>query len=329
LGLHNAPILIPANTCYIVLWAVLQSGNLPVLADVDLDSASVTPDTLTATGITPAAIIPAHMYGLPAPMQALTAWARARGVWVIEDAALALGSVVAGRPAGAWGDVAVFSFGRGKGADMDNGGAALTHDSARADAIEAEIRVLPLWSEALARLNRQWLDIYWALHQHEDANPALPALYRPLFQMYGPMTQYRLRDAAWRDLPSALAAFDAETLHRKRLAQLYDDGLQNTPAQTFPRPNDTVLWRYPLRVPASQRDGLMQALWSAGITDVTRWYPSLQPMLRELAPDAPTTATPNADRLSAEIVNLPLSAETSEADAEQIMSLIQSYFAAL
>lgn len=326
LGLHDAPVLIPANTCYIVLWAVLQSGNLPVLADVDLTTACVTPETLTATHITPAAIIPAHMYGLPAPMAALCGWARERGAWLIEDAALALGTLADGRPAGSWGDVSVYSFGRGKGADMDNGGAALTNDAALADAIEGQLTALPLWSETLARLNRQWLDIYWALHQHEADNPALPTLYPLLLKMYGAITQYRLREAAWRDLSPALAAFDGEVAHRQRLAAVYDEGLRDTPALQFERPVDAVLWRYPLRVPDQQREGLLQTLWSAGVTDVTRWYPSLQPMLRALAPDAPTTPTPNADRLSAEIVNLPLSSETSEAEAQQIVSLIRRHF---
>lgn len=83
--------------------------------DVDDRTGSITPETLNAAlDDPPAVIIPCHLYGLPAPMKSLLAWARARDVKVIEDAALALGGMADGRPAGAWGDAAVYSFGAGK-----------------------------------------------------------------------------------------------------------------------------------------------------------------------------------------------------------------------
>src|SRR5579871_1060787 len=75
LDLHNQPILIPANTCYIVLWAILQSGNQPYLADIDPLTGNVTAQTLDQSGIRPAAIIPAHMYGIPVPMAEIVSWA--------------------------------------------------------------------------------------------------------------------------------------------------------------------------------------------------------------------------------------------------------------
>jgi len=325
----DAPVLIPANTCYIVLWAVLQSGALPVLVDIDSGTGSITPDTLSAAGVErPAAVIPAHMYGLPAPMRTITAWARERGAAVIEDTALALGTAADSQPVGSWGDVSVFSFGRGKLADMDNGGAALTDDPALAGAMDRLLRELPPWNESLARLNRQWLDIYWATHQHEADNPRLAALYTPLFDLYGPITRYRLPESAWRVFPAALATLDESAGHRAALARLYDDGLRDTLARTLARPDDALLWRYPLLAPAEQRDALLHRLWDAGALDVTRWYPSLQPMHAALAPDAPSNATPHADRLAAEIVNLPLSSETTLEEAQRFVDLIRHFFGA-
>lgn len=327
LGLRNAPVLIPGNTCYIVLWAVLHSGNIPILVDIDPQTGNITPDTLSAAGVAqPGAVIPAHMYGIPAPIQAITDWARMRGAAVIEDAALALGATANGQPAGAWGDVSIFSFGRGKPADMDNGGAALTDDPVLADAIDRLTHELPMWSQSLSRLNRQWLDIYWAMHQHEADNPGLAALYAPLFDLYGAITRYRLPESAWRAFPAALAALDESARHRAMLAAVYDAGLNDTPARTLSRADDASLWRYPLLVPADHRDALLHALWEAGALDVTRWYPSLQPMRAALTPNAPVTALPNADRMAAEIINLPLSAETPPEEARRIVRLIQHYF---
>jgi dTDP-4-amino-4,6-dideoxyglucose len=130
LGFRDRPVLIPANTCYIVLWAVLRAGNRPYLVDVDPHTGNVTPETLTACNADgPAAVIPCHLYGLPAPMTGILAWARERSVFVLEDAALALGATVEDRPAGAWGDASIFSFGLGKIVDAEVGGALLTDDS--------------------------------------------------------------------------------------------------------------------------------------------------------------------------------------------------------
>lgn len=324
LGLRDAPVLIPANTCYIVLWAVLDSGNRPVLVDIDPATGSMTPETLAQTGIAqPGAIVPAHMYGLPASLDALAAWAQSYGAAVIEDAALTLDL-----PPSRYADVTITSFGRGKPTDMDNGGAALTDDEHLATEITQALADLPLWNQALRRLNRQWLDLYWALHQHEADNPRLAALYPALFDIYEPILRYRLPEAAWRDFPAALAAHDAETDHRRTLARLYDERLRDLPVRTLPRAADAVLWRYPLRAPADRRDTLLQTLWEAGVLDATRWYPSLQPMQTALAPDAPRTTTPNADRFAAEIVNLPLSAETPLDEAERIAGVVRQLFEA-
>ena len=104
LDLHDRPVLIPANTCYIVLWAVLQSGNQPFLVDVNRLTANISLETLAQSGVElPAVLIPAHMYGLPAPMAAITEWAKTHSTFVIEDAALALGTMSDRRPAGVMG----------------------------------------------------------------------------------------------------------------------------------------------------------------------------------------------------------------------------------
>ncbi len=330
LDLRDRPVLIPANSCYVVLWAVLQSGNLPLLVDVDPLTASISTDTLDRVGVTaPGAVIPAHMYGLPAPMQSISAWAQDHGAYVIEDAALALGTLADGRPAGAWGDASILSFGAGKIADADGGGALLTDDPALAAEIERLLIKLPEWTDELARHNQQWLDIYWALHQYDAENTRLSEVYPTLFSIYGEITRCRLPESHWRALRPLLAALDDNLEHRRELARFYDAHLTAVPLRRFERPDSAVLWRYPLRVPAAQRDGLLRALWSAGVFEATRWYPSLQPMTRALAPQLAQPATPEADALAAEIVNLPLAPDTSREQAEQIVQIIIDCFDAL
>lgn len=327
LDLHERDVLLPANTCYIVLWAVLQSGNRPHPVDVEPLTGNLSAETLDRCGVErPALVIPAHMYGLPAPMASICTWAKKRGVFVLEDAALALGSTADGRPAGAWGDASVFSFGPGKIADAGLGGALLTDDERLTVEVERILGELPPYADRLAALNRQWLELYWPLHQFETETPRLASIYPTLFELYGDITRYRLPDSTARDLRRALGQLDAESAHRAALARLYDQQLKELPIQLFERPTDTNLWRYPLRITADRRDALLQALWDAQIFDATRWYPSLQPMLAALAPDRPSTPTPAADRIAAEIVNLPLSPETSRADVERIIEIVGAFF---
>jgi dTDP-4-amino-4,6-dideoxygalactose transaminase len=326
LDLHNRPVLIPANTCYIVLWAVLQSGNQPVLVDVDPATATLSTDTLDrCAALNPAAVIPAHMYGLPAPMASICAWAKARGALVIEDAALALGTLADGRLAGSWGDASILSFGDGKIADAGGGGALLTDDPALAAEAERLLVKLPEWTNTLARLNTQWLEIYWALHQYEAENPRLAELYPALFSIYGAITRCHLPGPRWRGLRAVLQALEGTLEHRRDLAHFYDAALADTPLRRFERPESAILWRYPARAPRQQRDGLLRALWSESL-DAARWYPSLQPMCQALAPDAAQGDTPEADALAAEIVNLPLSPDTTLETAQRVVAVIRDYF---
>jgi dTDP-4-amino-4,6-dideoxygalactose transaminase len=322
LDLHDCAVLLPANTCYIVLWVVLQSGNQPFLVDVDPLTANISTQTLDQCEVAkPAVLIPAHMYGLPAPMQSITNWAAERNVFVIEDAALALGTIADGKPAGSWGDVSIFSFGSGKIADAGNGGALLTNDANLAAEIERVIATLPLWTKSLEQLNRQWLEIYWATHQFEADNARLADLYPTLFNIYGEITRYHLSESWASGLRTELLNLDANIARRNDLTRLYDRTLSDIPAalvRLFESQSPTVLWRYPILVSKARRPTLLERLWREGIFAATRWYPSLQPMRNAFSPDLPRTATPAADQLSEEIINLPLDPD----QAAQIIPII-------
>ena len=230
LDLNDRAVLLPANTCYIVLWAVLLSGNRPVLVDVDPLTANISPHTLEQCGVeAPAVVIAAHMYGQPAPMEAITAWATARSIFVIEDAALALGSISDGRPAGAWGNISIFSFGSGKILDAGNGGALLTDDSVFASEIERIIVTLPLWTKRLEQLQHQWLEIYWAIHQFETQTPRLAKIYPTLFSIYSEITLYRLPASRGGDLRTQLQSWDANLAQRAEIASILRSSLFQFP----------------------------------------------------------------------------------------------------
>src|SRR5690606_7695461 len=91
--------------------AAVLVGGTPVLADVDRDSGNITAETISRV-LSPRtrALIVVHLGGWPADMAAIMDLARERGLVVIEDCAQAHGATIEGRPVGAFGDMAAFSF---------------------------------------------------------------------------------------------------------------------------------------------------------------------------------------------------------------------------
>jgi 8-amino-3,8-dideoxy-alpha-D-manno-octulosonate transaminase len=123
-------VIIPAFTFVATAEAVIQSGANLVIVDVD-DSLNIDPAAVAAA-ITPAtrAIIPVHMFGAAADMDAIARIAQRHGVKVIEDAAQAVGARWRGRYLGTLGDVGCFSFDAGKVMITGEGGMVVTNDHA-------------------------------------------------------------------------------------------------------------------------------------------------------------------------------------------------------
>jgi len=325
-GIEGKPVLMPANICYIVAWAVLQSGNLPYLVDIDPATGNISLETLSQVRVeSAAALIVCHMYGLGAPFAQIAEWARERGIFLIEDAALALGATVDGRPAGSWGDVSLFSFGAGKIVDAGNGGAFLCDDAALSRKIESELNALPLWNARIEQSWDQWSELYWLLHQYEDANPQLAATYPQLYNIFGDITRYQLPASHSDALAPSLATLESNLSHRCEMAGMYDEYFRFAQVRTLRRPQGHVLWRYPLLVARENRNALLDALWENNIL-ASRWYPSLSPMLAALNPSAVKQATPGADQLGAEIINLPVDHTADGESVKRIAEIVQAYF---
>ena len=90
---------------------VVMAGATPVFVDVDPATYNLDPAQVERA-ITPRtrAVVPVHLYGQPAAMDAICDLARAHRVAVVGDAAQAVGAAYGGRPVAAWGDVSILSF---------------------------------------------------------------------------------------------------------------------------------------------------------------------------------------------------------------------------
>lgn len=120
--------------------AIELIGARPVLVDADPASYSADPNQLEQipeNQIT--AVLVSHLYGIAAQIDQIRELCTRRGWRLIEDACQTPGMDVAGRPAGAWGDVGVMSFGGSKPLTAGNGGALLTSDAAIASRLAAWI----------------------------------------------------------------------------------------------------------------------------------------------------------------------------------------------
>jgi len=135
-------VIVPPYTFIATASAALFLGAVPVFADVRPDNHLIDPDAVAAAVTERTrAIIPVHLGGGVADMDAVTAIARKHGLRVVEDCAQAAGASWKGRPAGSLGDVGVLSFQASKNLTAGEGGAALTDDPALADALYSMVNV--------------------------------------------------------------------------------------------------------------------------------------------------------------------------------------------
>ena len=110
----GSSVAVPTYACSAVPLAVKQSGFMPVFVDVD-NHFNMSLESLTSVQPEPKAVVVVHTGGVWArDLEEIVRWARPKGIWVIEDAAQALGLVFRGSAAGCLGDAAIFSSGLGK-----------------------------------------------------------------------------------------------------------------------------------------------------------------------------------------------------------------------
>lgn len=130
-------VITQPNSFFATAEGITAVGATPIFVDVDAETATLDPSLLeTAITARTRAVIPVHLYGRPADMDAIVPIARRHGLYVIEDACQAHGAGLGGRRAGALGDCACFSFYFSKNLGAyGEGGAVTTSDPALAERI--------------------------------------------------------------------------------------------------------------------------------------------------------------------------------------------------
>jgi dTDP-4-amino-4,6-dideoxygalactose transaminase len=189
IGPGDEVITTPLSAAYTAL-AIVMAGARPVFADVDAERLTLDPAAVEQA-ITPstAAILPVHLYGQPADMNALAALANRRGLVLIEDCCQAHLATCTGRPVGTFGVAGAFSFYPTKNLGaLGDAGAIITNDPALADRMtrirnggqtdryhHLEIGVNSRLDEMQAAILRARLGL---LRQRTEQRRALAAEYR-------------------------------------------------------------------------------------------------------------------------------------------------------
>jgi dTDP-3-amino-3,4,6-trideoxy-alpha-D-glucose transaminase len=282
-------VITVAHTAVATVCAIERAGAKPVLADIDPQTYTLDPAAAEAA-ITPRtkAIIPVHLYGQPADMAALVAIAEQHRLLLIEDCAQAHGARLNGRLVGTWGHLAAFSFYPTKNLGaVGDGGAVLTNDDG--------------YAQRLRRL-RNYGQISRYDHAERGINSRLDELQAAILRV-------------------KLPHLDAQNARRRQIARGYDDGLAEFVTVPPQRPGaESVYHLYVVRHPA--RDALRARLADAEIGTLIH-YPTpihLQPAYRDLG--CAPGSLPVTERVSREIVSLPLYIGLSDAEVERVIAAV-------
>jgi dTDP-4-amino-4,6-dideoxygalactose transaminase len=276
--------------------AISYTGARPVFADIHPGTFALHPDRveeyLAGKGPGPKpdgrvrAILPVHLYGLPADMDPLLRIAGQHRLRVVEDAAQAIGAEYRGRRVGGLGDVGCFSFYPTKNLGaFGDGGLATTQD--------------PSLGERILRLRVYGgRDRY--VHEELGFNSRLDEIQAAILRV-------KLR---------FLAEWNAR---RRAIAARYREGLAGLPVEVPSESPDClhVYHQFTIRVP--DRDAAQRRLAELGVRTMV-YYPiplHLQPMYRDLGYRAGDF--PEAERAAREVVSLPIYPELTDAQVDEVV----------
>ena len=285
-------VIVPSNT-YIATWlAVTAVGAKVVPVEPTPEGPNIDPERIAAA-ITPRtkAIMPVHLYGEPADMDAIMALAAKHGLKVVEDVAQAQGAQVRGRRAGTLGHAGAHSFFPTKNIGAFGDGGAVTTDDVT---LAERLRVLRNYGSRVKYVNLE-----------RGYNSRLDELQAAFLRV-------------------KLAHLDDWNERRRRIAARYDDKLVGIPGLGLPR---VPQWAEPVWhlyvVRTGRRAELMKALEKAGIGALIHYPipPHLQVAYADLG--LAKGAFPLAEKLADGVLSLPMGPHVTPRQVDEVAAAIR------
>jgi dTDP-4-amino-4,6-dideoxygalactose transaminase len=288
-------VIVPSHTMVATAAAIHFAGGSPVLVDCGPDHL-IDPNVIEAA-ITPRtkAICPVQLNGRTADMHRLAAIAERHGLYIIEDAAQALGSKFDGRLAGTFGRAAAFSFYPAKLLGcLGDGGAVVTND----DAIAEKLLLLRDHGRAHSGEIETW-----------GLNSRLDNL-----------------QAAFLDLQ--LKTYDEAVTYRRGLATRYHARLADIDQLTLPPAPDADSRHFDVyqnfEIQAERRDELRAFLQAHNVGTIVQWGGRAIHQNPKLGFTNPLPAT---DRLFERCLMLPMNVMVTHDDVDYIADVIRQFYA--
>ena len=283
-GLHRLRpdrrvVAVPAYTCFTVAASVVRAGLKIYPVDInpetlDLDSSQV--EALPGEQLL--CILTANLFGFVNEASHLRETADAKGAFLVDDAAQALGSTRNGQQSGMLGDVGFYSFGRGKALATVEGAIIVTNSGEIASAVQSLEKALPAPSVGhSAWLVSQMLVYAVFLNPHLYWLPnSLPFLKLGVTEFAPDYPAFRLPRVVLGLLPQLMDQLQEMNRIRRENAALLAEALQGCPQFTVPRPGPDCQPNY-VRFPLiakdeATRDRAVGLLRAAGI-GASPFYP--------------------------------------------------------
>jgi dTDP-4-amino-4,6-dideoxygalactose transaminase len=285
-------VVIPAASAYPTAVAIVQSGAVPVFADVGADGLLDAARAESAIGARTKAMVPVHLYGFACDLDAIAEICARRRLHLVEDCAQAHGTRFKGEPAGARSVAAAWSFYPTKNLGaVGDAGAVTTAD----DSVAARLRKMRNYGQT----NR---------YEHDE-----PGVNSRLDPLQAAILQVKLRH------------LDEENQRRRQIAATYDTAFARCTRFTPLRPApETVPSRhlYPVRVARAEDRGPLQDWLSERGIETLIHYPIAMPDQRASSPAWRKAGPyPNAQALCATVLSFP---NHPELTSDQVAAVVDA-----
>jgi dTDP-4-amino-4,6-dideoxygalactose transaminase len=285
-------VIVPSFTFFATAEAVSLAGALPRFADCAAGSYNVDEDSVRrAITAQTKAVIAVHLFGEPVDLTPLEEFCTSHGLWLIEDAAHAIGARYRGRGIGSFGVAAAFSFYPTKNLGAYGDGGAIACNDA---ALAARLR-------SLRNHGRQ------SRYQHGEVG-----------------CNSRLDEIQAAILRVKLPFLDDWNARRRQLAAAYQHGLHNTACSWPAAIEDTIHVYHQFVVTHPQRDALQAFLTEHGIA-TAMFYPIPCHLQPAYSASHAGLSLPLAEHLAKHVLALPIYPEMSVESVAHIAQLIQTF----
>lgn len=289
-------VIVPANTYIASILAVTENKLKPILVEPDPQTFNICPTKIReAISKNTKAILAVHLYGQLAAMPEIISIAKEHDLLVLEDSAQAHGAEIQGKKAGNWGHASGFSFYPGKNLGaLGDAGAITTND----DDLAKVIRALSNYGS-----HKKYENLYQGVNSRLD-------------EIQAAMLSVKLKH------------LDTEIAHRRKVADAYIQGINNTAVtlpltlNSSPLTRENHVWHV-FVIRCEQREALQKHLLEHGIQTLIH-YP-IPPHQQQAYKEWNMHSYPVSELIHQQVMSLPMGPTVTDEQVAQVIAAINAF----